>query len=198
MMLISVVLAYLLGSIPFAYLYGRIFCGQDLRKVGSGNIGATNLYRMAGLGPAVFVYFLDFSKGLVPVLLARRFFGADSPGVILSGLGAIAGHNWTIFLKFRGGKGVATSSGVLCGLLPLYFILALAVFGAVLAMTKIISLSSLTASLAFFILALFRASFSLKIFAGILFILIVIRHIPNIRRMISGTENKIRHHNEKK
>ncbi|MDI6606795.1 MAG: glycerol-3-phosphate acyltransferase, partial [Candidatus Omnitrophota bacterium] len=118
----GIIVSYLTGSIPTAYIFGRVFKGIDIRKFGSGNVGATNALRVLGKGPAIAVLLIDAFKGFVVVTLLADLLIAHLGGIsaqtlrILLGIACICGHNWTVFLKFRGGKGVATTLGVLLGL----------------------------------------------------------------------------------
>jgi glycerol-3-phosphate acyltransferase PlsY len=139
--------SYVVGSIPWAYLAGRLLKGVDLRTYGSGNLGTTNVMRLLGLPAAIGVYALDAAKGLIPVLLFPRLFQFDRGGAwaILCGLVAILGHVRPVFLLWRGGgKGVATASGVFFGLSPLATTIALTGFLTVLFTTRVMSLASLT------------------------------------------------------
>ena len=114
---ISAVLAYLIGSIPVAYIFGRVLKGIDIREHGSGNMGATNAFRVLGKGPGVIVLILDIVKGIIPVTLLANAFGlADPLSLVIIAVAVVAGHNWPVFLGFKGGKGMATSLGVLIGL----------------------------------------------------------------------------------
>jgi glycerol-3-phosphate acyltransferase PlsY len=144
---IAILLAYLLGSVSFAYLAGRAR-GFDLRRHGSGNLGATNVLRTLGLVAAVVVLTLDLAKGVAAVALMPRLAGAPDPWVpVACGLAAIAGHVWPVFLRWRGGgKGVATSAGVFGALAPLPFILAVVTFALVVAVSRYMSLGSLAAA----------------------------------------------------
>jgi acyl phosphate:glycerol-3-phosphate acyltransferase len=148
----GIVVAYLLGSIPFAYLAGRLLKGIDLRKHGSGNLGATNVYRTLGAPAAVVVLLADVAKGAVPVLWFPGVFGATArpqEWALAYGLAAIVGHVRPVFLLWRGGgKGIATAAGVFGSLVPLALLVAVVVFAFALAMTRIMSLSSLTAAAA--------------------------------------------------
>jgi len=144
---LAVACAYVVGSIPWAYLAGRVLKGVDLRTYGSGNLGTTNVARLLGAPAAVMVYALDASKGLIPVLFFPRLFQFDGGSLwtILCGLAAILGHVRPIFLLWRGGgKGVATASGVFFGLTPLATTIALTGFLTVLVATRVMSLASLT------------------------------------------------------
>src|SRR5271163_1780060 len=116
-LVISAILAYLIGSIPVAYIFGRVLKNIDIREHGSGNMGATNAFRVLGKGPGVIVLILDALKGIIPVTVLANAFGlGDALSLVIISLAAVAGHNWTIFLGFKGGKGMATSLGVLIGL----------------------------------------------------------------------------------
>ena len=114
---ISALAAYLIGSIPVAYIFGRVLKGLDIREHGSGNMGATNAFRVLGKGPGTIVLILDIVKGVIPVTLLANAFGlADPLSLVIIAVAVVAGHNWTVFLGFKGGKGMATSLGVLIGL----------------------------------------------------------------------------------
>ena len=195
--LLGVLAAYVIGSVPTSFLVGKLK-GIDVRRVGSGNVGATNVLRSVGKLPALFTLLVDILKGVIPVtLVAGLFFSQSTPvssGVfrVLLGLGAVLGHSWSIFLKFKGGKGVATSCGVLGALLPKETAIAVAVFFIVLWLTKYVSLGSILLSLTVpIIAALSGRDIELVILAVTLCILITYRHKPNIKRLLSGTENEI-------
>jgi glycerol-3-phosphate acyltransferase PlsY len=144
--LLGLVAAYVVGSIPWAYIAGRALKGIDLRRHGSGNLGATNVYRLLGLPAAALVLLLDAAKGALPVLAFPALTGADSEGWALGfGVAAILGHVRSLFLLWQGGgKGVATAAGVFLALAPLPLAIALAAFAAVLAVTRFMSLGSLS------------------------------------------------------
>lgn len=182
--------AFLLGAIPFGYLAGRMR-GVDLRQHGSGNIGATNVLRVLGVVPGILVLLLDVLKGYVPVLLAHRL-ALDAWGTMAAGLLAILGHTFSPFLRFRGGKGIATSLGVLLGLSPPVAGASLLTFLVVVLLTRTVSLGSLVA--AFTQAALFWVlphppPYRLLGLLAALFVFI--KHWPNIQRLRSGTESKI-------
>ena len=196
---ISVVLAYLIGSIPVAYIFGRVLKNLDIREHGSGNMGATNAFRVLGKGPGSIVLILDIIKGIIPVTFLANAFGlGDALSLVIISVAAVAGHNWTIFLGFKGGKGMATSLGVLIGMaiqLPgLRIVLGLAtltwlvlfiIFGYV-------SLASIAAAVALPILmVVFEAPFPMKAMAIVLCVFIVFRHSANIRRLAKGQENRV-------
>lgn len=198
---ILILFAYLIGSIPTGYIFGRALKGIDIREHGSGNLGATNVFRVIGKVPGICVFIIDFVKGmlvvvLVPVIL-QRFSPALSQKIsgffcIFLGLSVIAGHIWTIFLKFKGGKGVATTAGVIAGLAPWLFLTCFGVWIVVFMIWRYVSLASISAAVVMPILALFsgkRMEFS--IFCIILCLVAVYSHMSNIKRLIKGTENKI-------
>lgn len=197
---ICLVTAYLLGSIPSAYYAGKWGKGIDLRAYGSGNLGFTNALRALGPKLSAPVLLFDVCKGLTAVFLARWLLPGTELAPVLCGLVAILGHNWTIFLGFQGGgKGVATSSGVFLALMPVPFLLSLAVFLIVLAATRYVSLGSIAGAVALplagFVLYWTRLSISPSVevltFAVIASLLVVIRHKTNIQRLLDGTEAKI-------
>ena len=193
--------AYLIGSLPFGYLAGKLIKRIDLRQEGSKNVGATNVFRVMGTLPAIVVLLLDISKGFLSIHLVSLFKLSGSMGVspqifnlvrILAGLAAIAGHNWTIFLKFRGGKGVATGCGVSLGLAPLPALVSLAIFVVVTGLTRYVSLGSMFAVLAFPLnCLLFKEPLILVFFGSFVALVVVVRHQANIKRLIAGTENRI-------
>jgi len=194
-------LAYLLGSLPFGYLAGRLIKHVDLRQEGSKNVGATNVFRVVGILPGAAVLILDVSKGFISVYLPHLFNTAItmemSPQAfnlvrIVAGLAAISGHNWTIFLKFRGGKGVATGFGVALGLVSVPTLMSLAIFILLTGLTGYVSLGSIFAALTFPLnCLLLREPLILVFFGGIAALVVLGRHQPNIKRLVAGTENRI-------
>lgn len=184
------IISYLIGSIPTAYLVGRICAKVDIRTVGSGNVGASNVYRVVGKSAGISVLIIDILKGLLPVY-AVGLLEFDTIHKIIAGLGAISGHTWTIFLKFKGGKGVATGLGVFLGLTPIPVLIVLVIFILVVALSKYIALGSIIGALLLpLLLLLFEKENIIKIFGMAVSLLIVIRHIPNIKRLITGKEHK--------
>ena len=184
-------LGYLLGSIPFALLMARRWGLADLRQVGSGNLGAANVMRASGVKAGVLVALLDIMKGAASVVLAERLSpNAAAPAV--AGLAAIVGHIYPIWLRFRGGKGVATACGVFSVLTPLAVPPALAVFVASVWMTKYISLGSMLASIALPPLA-YALGGQLPAVAAALgaSAIIVFRHRTNVARLRAGTERRV-------
>lgn len=186
--------SYLIGSIPTAFLAGKLLKGIDIRQVGSGNIGATNVFRSIGKTAGVGVLAIDMLKGVIPVLLAAQF----APGSctetfrIMAGLAAICGHNWTIFLNFKGGKGVATSTGVLLTLAPAATLAGFLVFVLAVTTTRYISLGSIIAASAVPLLVWYLNPGQTELFYFVLVIAILIdlKHIPNIKRLIKHEEHK--------
>jgi glycerol-3-phosphate acyltransferase PlsY len=182
---------YVLGSLPTGLIVVRLSAGTDIRKAGSGNIGTVNVYRVAGLGPSVLVLAVDVLKGAVPVLLARAWGYAEAVQVA-AGLATIVGHNWSLFLRFGGGKGIATSFGALLAISPVVGIVAAIVWGVVVGITRYASLGSLLA-VATVPLAMGwrREPTPHLVFGLVTLIFAVYRHRANIARLFAGTELKI-------
>ena len=185
------VLGYLLGSIPFALLTERRWGALDLRAVGSGNLGAANVMRVSGIKAGVLVATLDMIKGAVSVIVAERL-SADPTAPAAAGLAAVIGHVYPVWLRFRGGKGVATACGVFAMLTPLALPPALAVFVAAVWVTKYISLGSVLASVALPPLAYAAGAPPPAIVAALgASAIIVFRHRSNVARLRAGTERRI-------
>ena len=206
---LAIVAAYLLGSVPFGVIIARAH-GKNLRSIGSGNIGATNVSRALGRRWAYLCFLLDVLKGLVPMLVAGTLIEVSdpTPGLLslwlAVGCAAILGHIFPIYLKFKGGKGVATSLGVALGLWPYYTIcaaLAFAIWAGVVLLWRYISLASIAASIAFpltLILAIvltpgwnFANLWPLLAAAIAIPVMVIVRHRENIKRLIAGTESKV-------
>jgi glycerol-3-phosphate acyltransferase PlsY len=182
-----VIFSYLLGSVPSGLIIGKL-SGLDVRKAGSGNIGATNVARLLGKTGGLLTLVGDTAKGFIPVLVVQQM-GFSDPVTALVGAAAFLGHLYPIFLKFKGGKGVATGFGVLLGLAPLATTILLVIFAAVAFSTRIVSLSSMvTAIAAPLVLWLFNYSPTYIIMAVLIAIMIVFRHYANIQRLLNGTE----------
>jgi glycerol-3-phosphate acyltransferase PlsY len=191
---------YVSGSLPFGLWLGRWLRGVDVRTVGSGNLGATNVYRSLGPGIGVATLLLDIAKGALPVwLLPRTALGAAFPGgpewcALAAAFAAVAGHVWTFLARFRGGKGVATSAGVLLALSPPAFGVFVAVFLVVLLLTRYVSLGSMLGAVAFSVaLARFSPSGAASpTFAvgALLALLVIARHRDNIARLLRGEERR--------
>lgn len=191
--------AYLLGSLPTGFWIARWVAGIDIRQHGSRNVGATNVFRVVGKKWGLLTLGLDFLKGYLAVRLFVPEAGAGTLPDIRAfavAFAAIAGHTWTFWLKFRGGKGVATSAGVFLGLLPAALLAALGIFSAVFALTRIISVSSLSAAAAFPVVVLFgyRGEQGLALAVGITCLLVLLifwTHRANIGRLLRGEEKKL-------
>lgn len=183
--------AYLLGSIPTGLLLGKLY-GIDVRKEGSGNIGATNLYRTVGRKVGIITLIGDCLKGLLPVLLAWKL-GLLEPMQAWVGLAAFCGHVFSVFLLFKGGKGVATALGVYLALAPLAVLGALAVFILLVAIWRYISLGSIVAAAVMPLIIFFRPhSNELLIATALISAIVIIKHHTNISRLFAGTESKFK------
>ncbi len=195
--------AYLLGAVPFAYIVAKNVQGIDIRTVGSGNVGATNVARVLGRKWGILVFCLDALKGFLPVAAAQWLNGrgvgaADPPLIIaLTALAAIAGHNWPLYFGFRGGKGMATSCGAFAAIFPLGLIIALGVWVISAVATRYVSISSMAAAVAILVAALvlqhapFAGGKYITSLAALAAILAIVRHRSNIRRLMDGSEDKI-------
>ena len=195
--LLLLLLAYLFGSLPIGLLVGRMVKGIDVRDYGSGNIGASNVWRTMGplWGTAVFLF--DFCKGYFPTVLTVRLH-AHLPETsawlpVAVGLAAIMGHNFSPFLRFKGGKGVATSLGVVFGLCPVAAAIGFAVWGVCLLVTRYISVSSMIAAVVTSgILVVLFPDLPHIAFAALVALFVVVKHRPNIARLRAGTEPKVK------
>jgi acyl phosphate:glycerol-3-phosphate acyltransferase len=200
----GILINYLIGSIPTAYIFGRLLKGIDIRQYGSGNVGATNALRVLGKGIGITVLALDIVKGFLPLLLWGDFFVLHttiSPEIvyIILGVSCICGHNWTIFLNFKGGKGIATTLGMLLAMavkipgLGLVIGLVLLVWIGVFIVSRIVSLSSLIAAaiLPVFMI-IFRQPLTLIIASALLSAFTIYRHKSNIERLRQGKESILR------
>jgi glycerol-3-phosphate acyltransferase PlsY len=197
-LIISIIASYLLGAIPFGFLIARYYKGIDIREHGSKNIGATNVMRTLGKGPGYLTLVLDMLKGLVAVtVLPYVLYGTDagvSPELfqLCCAVFVIAGHSWTIFLGFKGGKGVATATGAFFGIAPLPMLCAAVVWAVTAKITRYVSLSSMLAAAAFVVFTfVFREPGEIKWFSFLVALIIIVRHKSNIKRLMAGTENKI-------
>lgn len=192
--IILVVCSFLLGAVPWGYLAGKLTSGIDLRAVGSGGTGATNVLRTLGLKASALVLLLDFAKGVLPVLAAKSL-GFGPAWVAVAAVAAVVGHCWSPFIGFKGGKGVATGAGAAVAMLP-QILLVLPIVVAVIWLTKYVSLGSLVAAGLATLMALVFASMGRLDGPQALAILvmsaiIVVRHEGNIRRLRNGTERRI-------
>lgn len=189
----SLLAAYLLGAVPFGWLLAKVLRGVDLRTVGSGNIGATNAMRVLGRPLGLVAFLLDFAKGWVPV----AFLGEGDPvRQVLLGAAAVCGHVWPVYLRFRGGKAVATSYGALLAIDPWICLVAGLAWLVAMALFRMVSLASLVMGLAFPLVALVRMGpgrygWEVPAASALLFALILVRHRANLGRILAGTEPRI-------
>ncbi|MGE5576687.1 MAG: glycerol-3-phosphate 1-O-acyltransferase PlsY [Syntrophothermus sp.] len=189
---LAVAAGYLLGNLPFGLLVGKIFYKIDVRLHGSGNIGTTNIFRTIGPGPALAVLIGDAGKGALAVLLGWLAGNGAPEWMFLAGAAAIVGHNWPVVLGFKGGRGIATSLGVLITLMPTVTLLLLGIWLVVLALSRYVSLASIIAAMALPVALLFfpqpriytLGSLVLSAFA-------LYKHLPNIKRLRAGKEFKL-------
>jgi glycerol-3-phosphate acyltransferase PlsY len=188
--ILIVIIAYLLGSIPFGMITATQR-GVDIRKYGSGNIGTTNVLRTLGAKAAVITLIGDILKGTLAVLIMKGFQGTEI-WIALAGLAAIIGHNWPVFLKFKGGKGVATSFGVFLGIWPLVALVGAGIWLTVVSIWRYSSLGALVSFLCLpFLIYKFNGPDPYIGLSVLVAILIVYRHCDNIKRLWQGTESKI-------
>jgi acyl phosphate:glycerol-3-phosphate acyltransferase len=191
--LVWLLASYLLGAVPTSYIAGRLFRGIDLREHGSKNLGATNLYRVLGWRVAVPVGLFDMAKGLVPVLLFAPRVSPSQTFALVCGLTAVVGHVFSVFVGFKGGKGVATAAGVMLGLTPAALLVALAVWIGLVALTGYVSLASIVAAAAFPLAVRLLDPpeqpeilwLDVAVAAGIIWL-----HRANIGRLLRGTEHR--------
>jgi len=189
----SLLAAFLLGGIPFSYLIARRR-GVDLRTVGSGNVGATNLARALGYGLGAVGLLLDAAKGAVAVLVPSVVPGPQATPLVqaLAAALAVLGHSFSPFLRFKGGKGVATGAGAFAVLAPQATLAAVGVFGLTVALTRIVGLGSVLAALALPLAAcLFNADRAVTVAAAVVGVLVIARHRANITRILRGTEHRM-------
>lgn len=190
MIVVLMIVAYILGSIPNALWIGKVFKGIDVREHGSKNTGSTNAARVLGAKLGILTLILDISKGAIPTLIATMLLDS-SISVILVGICAILGHSFSIFMKFKGGKAVATTVGVFIVLVPGAILLAAVIFFLVFGITRYVSLSSMIGAISLPIwIIIFYKNIPLTIFGIIIAILIIVRHKSNIQRLLNGTESK--------
>jgi len=202
--ILGITVSYLIGSIPTGYILARCLKGIDIRKFGSGNIGATNIFRVLGRTAGIIVLVLDGLKGYIPVTCLGNFLSSRSVAIsqeglwIILGLACIIGHNWTVFLRFKGGKGIATSAGVLFALAfkinGLAIVLGLVILTWISAfiITRIVSLASVLATLVLPIFTLLFKQPKEIIFLSIcLCLFVILRHKSNITRILTGRESRL-------
>jgi glycerol-3-phosphate acyltransferase PlsY len=202
-----ILISYLVGAIPFSYIAGRLTRGIDLREHGSGNLGASNAYRLLGAKTASLVLLGDILKGFLPVYFAAAIDWQHTVDPLWLGLASalftVLGHMYSIYLKFTGGKGIATSAGAFLALMPWASLIAFALWGIILAAKKVVSLASLTAAVAlpFIVYATGRAGlgefhWELVILAVIVSVVVIHGHRSNIRRLLKGSEPSLKRNDE--
>lgn len=191
--LASITIGYFLGSFNFGIILSKIIHKQDIRKMGSGNAGATNALRNFGPAFAILVFFFDMLKGVAAVLITKLFYGGNDTLYLLAGLFAVIGHLYPIYYKFKGGKGVATTSGVVIIVEPVVASILFGILFLISFASRYISLASVCAITLYPILVYFIYDNSIEktIFAAIIALLVIFKHRSNIRRLIKGEENKI-------
>ena len=186
-----IIAAYLIGAIPTGVILTRLVGGEDIRKAGSGNIGATNVYRVAGRKLGIITLVGDCLKGVIPLLIAQQGFNLPTSGIALVALAAFIGHCYPVYLGFKGGKGVATALGIFLVLSPLSVLCLLVVFVLILWKWRYISLASISAAATVpFLVLWFESSFSLFMATLIIAVIVIWKHRANIERLRSGTESK--------
>ena len=196
--LLFILIAYLIGSFPSGLIIGKVFYKTDIREHGSGNLGGSNAMRVLGKKGGLVVYILDILKGGIAVLMAMHFYEIHDIHPLIVAIFSLVGHVFPIFAGFRGGKAVATSAGIVLFYAPILFLLLAVVFFGSLALWKMISISSVLSSFVTFVVAwtnpLDNAHFEgyvPRIIFTLFMVIIVIKHIPNYRRIIAGTEPKV-------
>ncbi|MDD5020997.1 MAG: glycerol-3-phosphate 1-O-acyltransferase PlsY [Endomicrobiaceae bacterium] len=188
---IYLLMAYLCGAIPFAFIISKYFKSVDIRKCGSGNPGATNVFRSVSKPLGILTFVLDALKGFIPVYFAG-FINPSIYFILAVALVTVIGHVYTVFLNFKGGKGVATGCGVFIAFAPMVTVICFLIFAITLFISKYVALSSMFAAIALpIILKIFNYQDVIVLFAVILAMIVIIRHLSNIKRILNGTENKI-------
>ena len=188
--IIIILFGYLMGSISFGVIIGKMFGNIDIRSRGSGNTGMTNVWRVLGMKPGALVFVGDLAKGAIPAIIGLRFGGEAL--CALAGTAAMLGHSYPVFFGFRGGRGVSTGLGICLVLQPIAALSAVIAFVVTLIARRMVSLSSITGVTAALLYCLFtRQSVVVRCTVMVFFAIIVLRHIPNIKRIINGTESKI-------
>jgi len=190
------ILAYLIGSVPFALVVGKLGYGVDIREHGSGNLGGTNTFRTLGAKAGLMVTIGDILKGTLATALPFLFHADLHP--LFIGLFAVIGHVYPIFAKFKGGKAVATSGGVLLFYNPVMFLFLVLCFFIALYISKYVSLSSMITGVFLFVYTLFLGDLVLIIVAAFLALFVIIKHRANIQRIMNGTEPKVTFFNKRK
>ncbi len=186
-------LSYLVGSIPNGLIVGKLMSGVDIRQFGSKNIGATNVYRILGPWPALGVLITDIAKGVIGVYIGQAIAGTP-PAALAGGIAAIAGHNWSLFLGFKGGRGVATALGVIAILMPKVTAIVFIVWAVIVYFTRYVSLGSIVgAFIAPPLVWFFGERPEYLYFAIVAAFFVIVRHRPNIERLLKGQELKVKY-----
>ncbi len=191
MPVLLIIFAYLLGSVSFGYLFAKTLKGVDIRKIGSGNTGATNISRLMGFKFAIIVLILDAVKGLLAILIPS-YLETETWVILLCGLAVIIGHNWPVFFAFKGGRGAATTLGVFLGLAPIPALAVFSLFIVVSLISRYVSLGTIIAAV-LIPLTMYLLSYPLNYFIFGLSVCIILlwRHYPNIKRLLQGRESKL-------
>ena len=195
--ILPLVAAYIIGSIPMGFLIGKLFFKSDIRTSGSGNIGATNALRSFGVVTGIIVLLLDAAKGYFAVYIAMAMFPDVIPIIVFTGAMVVIGHVFSLFLRFRGGKGVATAAGVFLALSPVPLLVALLVFILMTSLTRYVSVGSIVGAISFQIFTILQnllqksSDVFLVLFTTLIVLLIVLKHQSNLSKLLDGNENKI-------
>jgi glycerol-3-phosphate acyltransferase PlsY len=191
--IICILMGYILGSIPSALIVGKLWKGKDVREYGSGNLGATNVLRVLGWGPAIITAIMDVGKGILIVFFAQKIIPKDYIFILLSAGSGILGHSYPIFANFRGGRSVGISLGILFYLFPKTSLITLPIGILIVLFTKYKSIASIICAILYPILLYLFENPPMEYLIAVIFIVlfIVFRHIPNIKRLIKGKEHKI-------
>ncbi|MDD4721743.1 MAG: glycerol-3-phosphate 1-O-acyltransferase PlsY [Acidaminococcaceae bacterium] len=190
---IGAIIGYVLGSIPCGFVFVKLICGIDIRQYGSKNIGTTNVFRTVGARMASFVLLGDMFKGILAIILIKYFFAANLHLELVTAIAVLLGHNYSVFLGFKGGRGVATGLGLILYFMPDVSIFAFSVWLAIVFVTKYVSLASVLAAFLTPMASYYRGyPLELVAFATAACVFVIIRHYENIKRLIGGTETKIK------
>lgn len=190
--ILYLIIAYVIGSFPTSYILTKLIKGIDIREHGSKNPGATNVFRVVGPIPGISVFLIDALKGFIPVFISLKYIPNLNILVPIGiGLLVIIGHMWTVFLKFKGGKGVATGAGVFFALLPFPTAIAFASFWIIVLITRYVSISSMSAAVILTASAIIlKSQKELIIFATLIALIVIVKHKSNIKNLIAGKEYK--------
>ena len=191
--LLSIIIGYIFGSIPSGLVLVKMACGIDIREYGSKNIGTTNVFRTVGGRMASIVLIADVIKGILAVLLVRYFFESNLQLELLTAIASLLGHNYSIFLGFKGGRGVATGLGLILLFMPDVCIFSFTVWLVIVFVTRYVSLGSIVGAFITPIVAYYRSyPIELVLFALAACVFVIVRHYENMKRLIAGTESKIK------